>query len=105
MYKLIFFVPQAQLESVKLAVFNAGAGSQGEYDHCCWQTKGVGQFRPSALADPFIGKAGELERVDEWRVEMLCPKQKAGDVVTALKKAHPYEEVPFDLIELVTLES
>jgi len=71
MYKLVFFVPASHLDAVKNAVFAAGAGQQGEYEHCCWQTLGYGQFRPSAEAKPFIGEAGRLEIVPEYRVETL----------------------------------
>ena len=72
MYKLAFFVPQAHCEAVKKAVFAAGAGQQGDYEHCCWQVLGQGQFRPVGSSQPFIGERGTLEFVEEYRVEMLC---------------------------------
>ena len=103
MYKLVFFVPASHLDAVKNAVFAAGAGQQGEYEHCCWQTLGYGQFRPSAEANPFIGEAGRLEIVPEYRVETLCEPSAIRDVLRALKRAHPYEEPAFDVTETVTV--
>lgn len=101
MYKLVFFVPASHLETVKNAVFSAGAGRQGEYEHCCWQTLGYGQFKPSASAKPFIGEAGRLEIVPEYRVETLVDAGAIRDVLRALKRAHPYEEPAFDVTEIV----
>ena len=70
MYKLCFYVPESHLEAVKAAVFAAGAGRIGNYDSCCWEVLGQGQFRPLTGSDPFIGRQGEVERVAEYRVEM-----------------------------------
>lgn len=103
MYKLVFFVPESHLELVKEAVFEAGAGQQGDYDHCCWQVLGEGQFRPLRGSQPFIGEQGKVEVVPEYRVEMLCPEGCAEDVVTALKGAHPYEEPAFDLFVISSI--
>jgi hypothetical protein len=68
MYSLVFYVPESHLESVKQAVFSAGAGSMGNYDSCCWQVKGQGQFRPTKGATPFLGQVYELESVEECSV-------------------------------------
>ena len=100
MYKLAFFVPPDQAESVKQAVFAAGAGCIGDYQECCWQTEGVGQFRPSAAADPFIGEAGKLETVVELRIEMVCDDPFIHAALAALKQAHPYEEPAYDVWRL-----
>lgn len=97
MYKLVFFVPASHVDAVKAAVFAAGAGKMGHYQECCWQVAGSGQFRPSAAADPFIGTAGKLERVDEYRVEMVCADDRIHAAVAALKVAHPYEEPAYDV--------
>ena len=102
MYKLGFYVPESHLESVKTAVFAAGAGRIGDYDHCCWQVKGQGQFRPLAGSDPFLGAQGRLENVEEYRVEVVCGEDCVGDVVTAMRAAHPYEEPAWDLVQLIT---
>ncbi|UXD87243.1 NGG1p interacting factor NIF3 [Thalassolituus hydrocarboniclasticus] len=103
MYKLVFYVPVAELESVKTAVFAAGAGNIGEYQECCWQVLGAGQFRPSAAANPFIGQAGKLESVEEYRVEMVCEDACIRAAVQALKAAHPYEEPAYDVWQLAVL--
>ena len=100
LFKLVFFVPDAYLESVKNAVFAAGAGRQGNYEQCCWQTLGTGQFRPLPGAQPAIGHVGDLEKLAEWRVEMILEKVVVKQVISKLLAAHPYEEVAFDLVEL-----
>ncbi len=102
MYKLGFYVPETHLEPVKAACFEAGAGRIGDYDQCCWQTLGQGQFRPLAGARPYIGARGTLEQVAEYRVEMVCERQRVRAVVQAMKAAHPYEEPAWDLVRLVT---
>lgn len=96
MYKLCFYVPETHLESVKAAVFAAGAGQIGDYDQCCWQVKGQGQFRPLAGSQPFLGQAGELEVVAEYRVELVCADDSIVAAVAGLRLAHPYEEPAFD---------
>jgi len=100
MYKLSFFVPHDFCEEVKAAVFKTGAGRIGTYDSCSWQVAGTGQFRPLAGSDPFIGTTGTLEKVEEYRVEMVCSDELIGDAVDALKKAHPYEEPAYDVLKL-----
>ncbi|GGY64733.1 hypothetical protein GCM10011613_05660 [Cellvibrio zantedeschiae] len=100
MYKLVFFVPESHLESVKAAVFAAGAGAIGNYDQCCWQVAGVGQFRPLAGSTPFIGQVQQLEKVTEYRVEMVCDDSLIKTAVTALRAAHPYEEPAIDVWQL-----
>lgn len=101
MYKLVFFVPDSHVEQVKDAVFKAGAGQQGYYDQCAWQTLGQGQFRPLKGAQPHIGEIGELEVIPEWRVEVILPKEKLASVLKVMKAAHPYEHPAFDVIQLV----
>ena len=101
-YKLVVYIPVDYVEQVKSAIFTAGAGKQGHYDQCCWQTLGKGQFRPLAGSDPFIGAEskvnGTVEQVDEYRVEVLCEEASLEGVVQALKAAHPYEEPAYDVI-------
>lgn len=103
MYKLVFFVPTTHLEQVKEAVFSTGAGQIGDYSQCCWQVLGQGQFLPSDNASPFIGQQGEIERLDEYRVEMVCDDEKIRQAVQALKQAHPYEEPAYDVWQLADL--
>lgn len=97
MFKLCFYVPESHLEPVKQAIFDAGGGCIGDYEQCCWQVLGEGQFRPRAGAQPYIGKQGELERVAEYRVELVCNDELIGPAVAALKAAHPYEEPAYDV--------
>ena len=91
MYKLTYHVPESHLEVTKAAVFAAGAGSAGNYDQCCWQVRGEGQFRPLAGSAPHQGEQGRLERTVEYRVELVCEDARIADAVAALKQAHPYE--------------
>ena len=102
MVKLGFYVPESHLEAVKAACFNAGAGRIGDYDSCCWQVLGQGQFRPLDGSQPYIGQPGEVETVPEYRVEMVCSDDLASSVVEAMIAAHPYEEPAWDLVQLVT---
>lgn len=97
MLKLIYYVPDENLEDTKNAVFAAGAGGIGKYTNCAWQVLGTGQFKPQDGADPHIGEVGKLEQVAEWRVEILVPDEKAVEVAKALKKSHPYEEPALSL--------
>lgn len=85
------------MEQVKEALFRVGAGRYDGYDCCCWQVLGQGQFRPLEGSDPFVGEAGKVESVPEYRVEMLCADNLRADVVAALKASHPYEVPAFDL--------
>jgi structural hemagglutinin/hemolysin toxin protein RtxA len=105
MKKLVFFVPETHLEVVKAAVFEAGAGRIGDYEHCCWQTLGTGQFKPMSGATPFIGHRRQLELVSEFRVELVCDDAHIKNAVQALRSAHPYEEPAFDVTNLVDPES
>lgn len=104
MYQLIFYVPLTHLEKVKDAVFDAGAGRYEDYDCCSWETEGIGQFRPLDDADPFIGTQNELEKIIEYRVEMVVKDEVAKDVLEALISAHPYEEPAYSLIKILTIE-
>lgn len=97
MYKLAFFVPATHLEPVKAAVFATGAGRIGDYEACCFQIRGQGQFRPLAGAQPHIGSTGTLETVEEFRVELVCEDHLVRSAITALIDAHPYEEPAFDV--------
>lgn len=100
MYKLCVYVPESHVESVKAAMFAAGAGRIGHYEHCAWQVLGQGQFRPLAGSDPFLGQQDVLEHVSEYRVEMVCEVTLIESVVAALKQAHPYEEPAYDVLRL-----
>lgn len=104
MLKLTVYIPLPQVEEVKAALFAAGAGRYRHYDCCCWQVLGKGQFRPLDGSKPFLGQKGEIARVEEYRVEMLCPEEKRKAVETALRRAHPYEEPAYDFVALAPTE-
>lgn len=80
---------------MKQAVFAAGAGRIGLYDACSWETAGQGQFRPLEGSEPFLGQTGEIEKVPELRVEMVCSEACLARAVAALRASHPYEEPAF----------
>lgn len=103
MYKLTVFVPEVALEPVKSALFAAGAGTIGDYEQCCWQVQGVGQFMPLAGSAPHIGTHDRLEEVDEWRVEMVVATPNIKQVIEALKQAHPYETPAYDVIKIMDI--
>lgn len=96
--QLTYYVPAAQHQAVLDAVFDAGAGSYGNYDRAAFVADGVGQFRPLHGASPAIGELGSDTFVSEKRVELLVPMSKAPEIVQALLQAHPYEEVAYNLV-------
>lgn len=98
--KLIVFVPEENAQEVKEAIGNAGAGAIGNYSHCAFTASGVGQFLPGEGTHPFIGNKGKLEEVREVRIETIVPESIEKRVLTAMLKAHPYEEVAYDLYPL-----
>ncbi|MCD5988849.1 YqfO family protein [Pseudomonas phytophila] len=100
MYKLAFFVPPSHVEQVKSAVFAAGAGRIGAYDQCSWQVLGQGQFRPLDGSQPFIGRSGVVEQVQEWKVELVVADELIQPVVAALKQSHPYETPAYEVWRL-----
>ena len=92
-------VPASHADAVKDAVFDAGAGSVGDYDSCAFELTGRGQFRPGDDANPFLGERGEVEHVDEQRIEFVAEPHLRAKVHAALLAAHPYEEPSFDILE------
>lgn len=98
--KLVVFVPENDAEKVRTAMFEAGAGKIGEYDSCSYNLSGKGTFRAGENTDPFVGNKGELHTEPETRVETVVPGYLQGKVVAAMTKAHPYEEVAYDIYEL-----
>jgi hypothetical protein len=98
--KIVVFVPEDALEAVRDALFEAGAGRIGNYGRCSWYTAGIGTFFGGEGTDPSIGERGREERVPELRLETVFPAECQGEVVAALKAAHPYEEPAYDVYEL-----
>lgn len=99
--KLVVFVPREALDTVREALFAAGAGRIGDYEHCSWYTEGTGTFLGGEGTTPNVGQAGREERVAELRLETPYPADRHDDVIAALRRAHPYEEPAFDVYELV----
>lgn len=99
-FKLAVFIPEGHLNQVRDAVAEAGAGWIGNYSHCAFISRGTGTFRPLPGASPFIGKTGEIERVEESKLETIVPGDKLKAVVRAMLEAHPYEEAAYDLYPL-----
>ncbi len=98
--KLAVFVPRAHLEKVSGAVFGAGAGRIGEYERCSFRQEGQGTFLGGENTHPTIGERGQLETVEEVRLETVVPVTRLPEVVAALRGAHPYEEPAFDIYPL-----
>jgi dinuclear metal center YbgI/SA1388 family protein len=98
--KIAVFVPSSHVENVMKAMAGAGAGQIGEYSHCSFQMNGRGTFRGTQKTKPYAGRAGVLEEVGETRLEMILPRFQTASVITAMKEAHPYEEVAYDLYPL-----
>ncbi|MET3850377.1 MULTISPECIES: Nif3-like dinuclear metal center hexameric protein [unclassified Paenibacillus] len=97
LYKLVVFVPAAHAEKVRAAMLDAGAGAIGNYSHCSFNVQGTGTFLPQEGTEPYIGKPGKLEQVEEVRIETIVPQGIRNKIVQAMIKAHPYEEVAYDL--------
>ncbi len=104
MYKLCFYVPESHLETVKDALFSIGAGQYKAYDQCCWQVRGEGQFKPLDNSKPFIGRANFLEKIVEYKVEMICNDAAIQGAVQCLLQAHPYEEPAYEVYKIITIE-
>jgi len=100
--KLVVFVPREALDAVREALFAAGAGRIGKYEHCSWYTEGTGTFLGGEGTSPSVGRAGSEERVAELRLETVFPSERQDDVLVALRRTHPYEEPAFDVYELVS---
>jgi hypothetical protein len=87
-------------DAVREAMHEAGAGKIGNYEKVSFSSRGVGRFLPMEGANPSIGEVGRIEQAEEERIEMLCQRGKVMDVIEAIKKAHPYEEVAIDVYKL-----
>lgn len=103
--KWIVMVPVGAAESVRAALFAAGAGAIGDYRRCSWSVVGTGQFEPLPGASPTIGAVGILSEVAEARIEVVAPRGARAGLLAALRAAHPYEVPAFDVVELAGLPS
>jgi dinuclear metal center YbgI/SA1388 family protein len=98
--KVVVFVPHSHAENIRNAMDNAGGGHIGNYSGCTFSIDGTGTFRPGEGTNPYIGEKGELESVEEARIETIIDKRKAPALIQAIKDAHPYEEVAYDVYKL-----
>ncbi len=100
LYKLVVYVPAGHEDPLREALGRAGAGHAGRYSDCSFAVRGEGRFRPLPGAQPFAGRVGDWHRQDEWRLEVLVPEGARDAVLAAMRSAHPYEEVAYDLLRL-----
>jgi hypothetical protein len=103
MIHLSFYVPQENAPAVKATMFAAGGGKIGNYDCCSFDIEGIGQFRPLAGSQPYLGSQDQIEKVREVKVEMLCEEHLINDVIAAMKLAHPYETPAYYVIKTLNL--
>ena len=95
-FKIEVYIPEKYCDTLKFAMFNAGAGKLENYDCCSWQSsKGIGQFRPLKGSSPFLGEPNKIEKVEEIKIELICKKKYLNDVILAINKYHPYETPAF----------
>jgi len=95
--KLVTFVPVADAEKVRKAIFESGAGHIGNYDSCSFNQTGNGTFRGNEQTNPYVGEKNELHTEEETRIETIFPKHLQTKIIQALLQAHPYEEVAYDI--------
>jgi dinuclear metal center YbgI/SA1388 family protein len=95
--KIVVFVPSSHAEEIRSVLGKAGAGFIGNYSHCSFSAEGTGRFLPEEGTNPYIGSQGQLEAVDEVRIETIVPEQLVKKAVNVMIKAHPYEEVAYDI--------
>lgn len=101
MYKIIIFVPESHLEELKSALFECGAGKNGNYDQCSWEVKGKGQFRGLEGSDPYIGDKFEKIVIDEYKLEIGCKSSVVKSAIAAIEKIHPYETPVYEIYKTV----
>lgn len=98
--KLFTFVPEKNADQVRDAVFHAGGGQIGNYSECSFNTAGMGTFKAGSGSEPYLGKIGERHAEQEIRIEVIFPAHKENAILSALKQAHPYEEVAYEVINV-----
>lgn len=103
--KIITTIPPKNVDEVRDAVCKAGAGVIGNYTHCSMSTKCIGTFKPNNEANPYIGEKNKMEFVEEEKLEVVCNIDKVKDVISVLRKTHPYEEPAIDIIPLLDEKS
>ncbi len=99
--KIVVTIPVDNVDEVRNAICNEGAGVIGNYTHCSMSTKCVGTFKPNDSANPYIGEKNKLEFVEEEKLEVVCDIDKVKNVISKLREVHPYEEPAIDIIPLL----
>ena len=98
--KLVVYVSTTHAGVVREVIGEAGGGKLGNYSFCSFSIKGTGRFKPEQGANPTIGAVGKPEAVEEERIEVTCNADLLDTIIAAMKKAHPYEEVAYDVYSL-----
>jgi len=99
--KIVISSPPTHTKQLLEVIGKNGGGALGEYTYCSFTTEGIGRFKPSDNANPYIGTAGVFEEVKEDKIEFICTRDKAKKIIQAIKQAHPYEEVALDIYPLL----
>jgi hypothetical protein len=98
--KLVIYTPLNHADAVREVIGQVGGGKLGNYTFCSFSTRGIGRFKPGADAHPTIGEVGKVEQVEEERIEITCDSAVLDDVVAAIRRVHPYEEIAMDVWKL-----
>ncbi len=102
--KIVVFVPDSHADAVRQAMGQAGAGVVGNYGFCTFSAPGIGRFVPLEGANPTVGQVGQLEEVEEQRIETVCLRERLFDVLKAVVDVHPYEQPAIDVYPLEDLD-
>lgn len=103
--KIFVTIPVENVEEVRNVICEAGAGIIGNYDYCTSSVKSIGTFKPNDNANPYIGENNKMEFVEEEKLEVVCDINNVKNVITKLRKVHPYEEPAIDIIPLLDEEN
>ena len=102
--KIQVFCPKDAADKVRLSIGKSGGGRIGNYHYCAFVSNGYGYFLPMEASNPVIGKEGGISQVEEVKIEFVCERDKIKDVIAAIKKVHPYEEVSIDIFQLTNFK-
>ena len=102
--KIMVTIPMENVEEVRNAICEAGAGIIGNYTHCSMSTKCIGTFKPNDNANPYIGENNKLKFIEEEKLEVVCDVNNVRKVISKLREVHPYEEPAIDIIPLLNEE-
>lgn len=103
--KIVVTIPPENVNDVRNAMCEAGAGIIGNYTNCSMSTKCIGTFKPNDKANPYIGEKNKMEFVEEEKLEVVCDIKNVKKVISRLREVHPYEEPGIDIIPLLDEES